>query len=108
MEKLLPDQLKELWRSVERQELLTEDFTPLSYVTALEFAAREGCRSCLDFGAGVGSGGILFARHGFDVGLADISSPLLNFSRWRFETRNLPAEFFDLKAQTLPRAAFDM
>ncbi|HEY2989183.1 MAG TPA: class I SAM-dependent methyltransferase [Candidatus Binatia bacterium] len=206
MEKLLPDQLKELWRSVERRELLTEDFTreqerllagyrttwaealaleghpdleasivdelgrymkcadpaairlrcrravdalahewrdkvdpadrksienfynnsdgeiyelmwwhtlaedisPLSYVTALEFAAREGCRSCLDFGAGVGSGSILFARRGFDVGLADISSPLLNFSRWRFESRNLPAEFFDLKTRALPRQAFDM
>jgi SAM-dependent methyltransferase len=87
---------------------LVDDLSPLSYVTALEFAEREGCRSCLDFGAGVGSGGILFARHGFAVGLADISSPLLEFSRWRLGLRNLPGEFYDLKTRSLPPAAFDM
>ncbi len=87
---------------------LADDPSPLSYVTALRFAEREGCRRCLDFGAGVGSGSILFARHGFDVGLADISSPLLDFSEWRLRLRNLPAEFYDLKTRGLPRAAFDM
>jgi 2-polyprenyl-3-methyl-5-hydroxy-6-metoxy-1,4-benzoquinol methylase len=87
---------------------LVDDLSPLSYVTALQFAERKGCHSCLDFGAGAGSGSILFARHGFEVGLADISSPLLEFSRWRFGLRNLPGEFYDLKTRGLPPAAFDM
>ena len=87
---------------------LSEDLSPLSYVTALQFALREGCRSCLDFGAGVGSGSIVFARHGLNVGLADISSPLLAFSQWRLQLRKLPGEFFDLKTCELPSEAFDM
>ncbi len=87
---------------------LSDDLSPLSYVTALQFAQRNGCRSCLDFGAGVGSGSLLFARHGFSVGLADISSPLLEFSRWRFQLRSLPANFFDLKRSGLPSQSFDI
>ena len=52
---------------------LTEDRTPLAYVLALDFARRHPGRRYLDFGAGIGSGALLFARHGFDVALADIS-----------------------------------
>ena len=88
--------------------VLSEDLSPLSYVTALHFALREGCGRCLDFGAGVGSGSILFARHGLDVALADISSPLLVFSEWRFRLRKLGGEFFDLKTRGLPSESFDM
>ncbi len=77
--------------------VLSEDLSPLSYVTALHFALREGCHRCLDFGAGVGSGGILFARHGLDIALADISSPLLVFSEWRFRLRKLARRIFRLE-----------
>lgn len=87
---------------------LSEDSSPLAYVTALQFARQYGCQSYLDFGAGVGSGGILFARNGFGVTLADISSPLLHFSRWRFERRGLPARFLDLKTGQLPGNTFDI
>lgn len=87
---------------------LLEDLSPLSYVTALQFALREGCRSCLDFGAGVGSGSLVFARHGLKVGLADISSPLLAFSEWRFSLRRQSGVFFDLKTRGLPNESFDM
>jgi 2-polyprenyl-3-methyl-5-hydroxy-6-metoxy-1,4-benzoquinol methylase len=87
---------------------LADDLSPLAYVTALQFAQREGCRSCLDFGAGVGSGSLLFVKDGLNVGLADISSPLLEFSRWRFQLRRLPGEFFDLKTSDLPNESFDM
>lgn len=86
---------------------LCEDNSPLAYVTALHFALQQGSRRCLDFGSGVGSGGILFARHGFEVALADISSPMLRFSQWRFGLRGLLAEFMDLKSRTLPSKAFD-
>ena len=84
------------------------DTSPLAYVTALHFARQHGCRSCLDFGAGVGSGGILFARHDVEVMLADISSPMLSFSQWRFDQRRLSAEFADLKSRALPKNAFDL
>jgi SAM-dependent methyltransferase len=87
---------------------LSDDASPLAYVTALHFAQQRGCRSYLDFGAGVGSGAILFARHGLAVTLADISSTLLGFSRWRLERRRLPAAYIDLKADELPRQAFDL
>src|SRR5262249_40648504 len=44
---------------------LGEDETPLAYVGALKFAQAHGARAFLDFGSGVGSGGLLFARNGF-------------------------------------------
>ena len=72
---------------------LTDDSSPLAYLTALQFAQQKGCSCYLDFGAGVGSGGILFAQNGFDVSLADISSCLQQFAQWRFEKRRLPAKF---------------
>ncbi len=87
---------------------LNDDNSPLGYVTALDFARRNGCRSYLDFGSGVGAGAILFARHGFDIALADISSTLLNFSAWRLERRSLPARLIDLKSGKLPDNAFDL
>ena len=91
---------------------LVEDDSPLAYVAALEFVqgitrVRENRRTYLDFGSGVGSGGILFARNGFDVSLADVSSPLLTFCKWRFDQRGLPVECIDLKTDSLPADRFD-
>ena len=88
---------------------LVDDHGPLAYVLALDFARqRQSGRRYLDFGAGVGAGGLLFARHGFQVSNADISSTMLRFSRWRMERRGLSAEFIDLKDAALPPDAFDM
>jgi 2-polyprenyl-3-methyl-5-hydroxy-6-metoxy-1,4-benzoquinol methylase len=87
---------------------LGDDLSPLAYVVALRFAQQRGCRCYLDFGAGVGSGGILFVRHGFRVTLADISSSLLRFSAWRLGIRQVPAHCLDLKLADLPREAFDI
>jgi 2-polyprenyl-3-methyl-5-hydroxy-6-metoxy-1,4-benzoquinol methylase len=87
---------------------LRDDTSPLAYVVALDFARRHDCRRYLDFGSGVGSGAILFARHGLVTTLADISATLLRFARWRFARRGLPATFLDLKASALPHDAFDM
>ncbi len=88
---------------------LVDDSSPLAYVTALHFARQHGCRSYLDFGAGVGSGGILFARHGLNVALADISTTMLDFCEWRFGyKRSLPVHVIDLKFTELPRQTFDL
>ena len=77
------------------------DDGPLNYVYSLELAMKHECRSYLDYGSGIGSGGILFARHGFKVTLCDIATPLLNFARWRFKKRGLQGTFVDLKQTNL-------
>jgi SAM-dependent methyltransferase len=87
---------------------LSEDASPLAYVTALRFAQQRGCRHYLDFGSGVGSGAILFAHHGFQVTLADIGPRLLDFSQWRLALRGLPAHYIDLNTSRLPSQAFDL
>jgi len=87
---------------------LGEDISPLAYVLALRFAQQHGCQSYLDFGAGVGAGGLLFASHGFQSTLADISSSLLGFSAWRLGIRKLPAQYIDLKHALLPSQGFDV
>jgi SAM-dependent methyltransferase len=87
---------------------LTDDNSPLGYVLALDFARRHGCRTCLDFGCGVASGGILFERNGLDVTNADISSVLLAFSAWRLNLRGLPLRLIDTKLDRLPQEEFDI
>lgn len=87
---------------------LVDDLSPLAYVVALRFAQATGCQRALDFGAGVGSGGLLFARAGLEVTLGDISSVMLDFARWRFARRSLPVTVVDLKSERLPECAYDL
>jgi mycofactocin glycosyltransferase len=87
---------------------LVDDDSPLAYVNALELAQPNEGRSHLDFGSGIGSGGLLFARAGFAATLADISLPLLAFARWRFARRGIPARFVDTGTELLGDAAFDV
>jgi 2-polyprenyl-3-methyl-5-hydroxy-6-metoxy-1,4-benzoquinol methylase len=77
-------------------------------VEILNYASQRGARAYLDFGSGVGSNAILFARHGFEVALADVSETMLDFARWRLERRGLPAEFINLNLRALPRGRFDL
>jgi SAM-dependent methyltransferase len=86
---------------------LIEDLSPLAYVVALHFARLHGCGNYLDFGCGVGSGGLLFAKSGIKATLADISSAALDFSSWRFSQRGLSARHIDLKECALPENSFD-
>ena len=87
---------------------LRDDTGPLAYVVALQIARDHNVRSCLDFGSGVGSGALLFGRANIEMTLADISTTLLDFARWRFHLRSLPAHFVDLNSTPLPDGAFDM
>jgi 2-polyprenyl-3-methyl-5-hydroxy-6-metoxy-1,4-benzoquinol methylase len=87
---------------------LRDDMSPLAYVLAWRFAQQRGCQRYLDFGSGVGSGAILFARHGLQAALADVSSSLLRFSAWRLGIRKLSAQYIDLKLSGLPSQAFDI
>ena len=87
---------------------LQDDTGPLAYVLGLDIAREHQVRTCLDFGSGIGSGALLFAHAGISMTLADISTTLLDFARWRFTRRSLPAQTLDLKQETLPDASFDM
>lgn len=87
---------------------LVEDDTPLAYVVALRFAQRHQARRYLDFGAGISSGSILFARDGFEVASADVSSSLIKFSDWRLRKRRIPAALIDLKTTAIPAESFDV
>ena len=77
-------------------------------VVIANYALQSGASAYLDFGSGVGANGILFARHGFSVTLADVSRTMLDFARWRFERRGLQAEYVYLREEPLPGGRFDI
>jgi 2-polyprenyl-3-methyl-5-hydroxy-6-metoxy-1,4-benzoquinol methylase len=81
---------------------------PVNYVLALEASRHAAGRSYLDHGSGIGSGAVLFARRGFDVTLADVSSPMLAFAGWRLERRGLPYTSIHLRSRPLPERRWDV
>ncbi|MBI1779677.1 MAG: class I SAM-dependent methyltransferase [Proteobacteria bacterium] len=101
------DQSQELIEELMWWHALIDDTSPLAYVAALDFARAHGCRDLLDFGSGVGAGAILFRPHCRIVALADVSSTLLAFCRWRLEARGMDAKLIDLKQAKLPARTYD-
>jgi SAM-dependent methyltransferase len=80
---------------------------PASVIALRWLQQRAPGRSSLDFGAGIGVTAQLFARSGWNATLADLSSTLLAFARFRLERRNVLAAYIDLGKQTLPAGAYD-
>jgi SAM-dependent methyltransferase len=62
----------------------------------------------LDFGSGVGTASLLFHRFGWQVTLADVSTPLLDFARWRFSRSNVRADFIDLNKDKPEDSRYDL
>lgn len=87
---------------------LRDDNGPLAYVLGLEIARQRSVKQCLDFGSGVGSGALLFDRAGIVMSLADISTTMLDFARWRFSQRQRTTHFYHLQQMELPSESFDM
>ena len=85
-----------------------ENNSPLLYVYASDWVKRLKLTTYLDYGTGTGSGAMFFARQGIKTTAADISSQMLDFTKWRFEKRGLSATYLDLKQNTLPKKAFDL
>lgn len=81
---------------------------PLQYVFALDVGQRNDYMNYLDYGSGIGTGGILFALKNFKVTLADISTANLNFCKYRFKKRGIEAEFIDIKQTELKKQGFDI
>ncbi len=81
---------------------------PAESIMIAERLAKVRPGSHLDFGSGPGSTSLFFQRLGWQVALADISTSMLTFARWRFAQRGLNASFYDLNDQDLPYEAFDL
>ena len=84
---------------------------PIHYRTlvCLDIAARERRgRRVIDYGSGIGSDAIVFGRAGYEVTLADVSTPLLKFAAWRCARRGLSVSTIDLKSSPLPADAYDV
>jgi len=79
---------------------------PKHVVIADELPLPEGA-TVLDFGSGVGVAAQLFAALGYEVSLADVSAPLLEFARWRLEHRAVAATYIQLPAE-LPDAGYHL
>lgn len=62
----------------------------------------------LDLGAGPGSTGLFFHRLGWQVSMADISTSMQEFAKWRFTQRRLSATFYDTSREELPADTFDL
>jgi 2-polyprenyl-3-methyl-5-hydroxy-6-metoxy-1,4-benzoquinol methylase len=87
---------------------LVPDTWALASVAALHAAQRFASGSrLLEFGHGVGSTAILFAGHGFNLTLAEISEPVQKFAQWRLARRNIEA-VFTLDSATLAGDPFDV
>jgi SAM-dependent methyltransferase len=65
-------------------------------------------RRHLDFGSGVGDAAQLFSRLGFHSVLADISTSLLSFARFRLERRGDRCDYLDLNDATLGQGEYDV
>ena len=86
---------------------LGNDDSALIQVEALEVALAHRASAVLDFGSGIGSLGILLARHGLNVTLGEINPYLQDYARWRIERRGITAQFLDLRTEEVPPNTFD-
>ncbi len=86
-----------------------EGFGDPQTVMAVQLARRvaPGGRH-LDFGSGVGVTSQVFAAFGYETDLADISSSLLDFARFRLQRRGVAATYLDLTEQRLPIGAYSV
>ncbi len=81
---------------------------PAAAMIANDLSTRLERGAVLDFGAGVASTALMFHQLGYQVSLADISSPLLDFARYRCEVRQVPAGFVDLRHEDPPADSYDV
>jgi 2-polyprenyl-3-methyl-5-hydroxy-6-metoxy-1,4-benzoquinol methylase len=81
---------------------------PVNYALSLRAALALGGRRYLDYGSGIGSGAILFAKNGFEVTLADVSGPMLAFAQWRFRKRGLTCRAVNLMNEPLGTQVWDI
>jgi 2-polyprenyl-3-methyl-5-hydroxy-6-metoxy-1,4-benzoquinol methylase len=62
----------------------------------------------LDFGSGPGSSSLFFHKLGWEVSLADVSTTMMDFARWRLARHGVTAPIYDTAHEALPEATFDL
>ena len=63
---------------------------------------REGRKSVLDMGCGLGRHSLLFAKNGFDVTAMDISDEALTFLKTKAKKQGLPVECINANMESMP------
>jgi SAM-dependent methyltransferase len=81
---------------------------PTSVLALRAVEGRGHGRTHLDFGSGVGVTSQLFARAGYETTLADVSTSLLDFARYRLSRRGESAGFIDLNDEKLESGRYDV
>jgi len=81
---------------------------PVSVAAAASLPETAPRGRHLDFGSGVGVTSQMFRGLGYEVDLADVSTSLLQFARWRLERRGIAASYLDLNRCELERDAYDV
>ncbi len=81
---------------------------PISVAIAESVLAPKQGQRHLDFGSGVGVTSQLFQRLGFETDLADVSTSLLGFARFRLERRSVRAGYIDLNVATPEPMRYDV
>jgi len=59
-------------------------------------------RNILDFGCGIGQNGLMLAREGFDVTIADLQGATLDFARWRFKKHGQMCKIWEVDIDENP------
>lgn len=78
-------------------------------IAVVRFLRAQGASGkLLDFGSGTGLNGQVFARFGFEVTIADISKPLLDFAIWRNARHGVDVRPLNLNEEDLPEAGYDV
>lgn len=110
-----PDSLVRFWNSASPVFGITmshakqyhEDH-PASSVDVAQALGSMPAGDLLDFGAGPGTSSMFFARLGWNVTFAEVSTTMLDFARWRAARRSIEMSYLDTATMPLPDAAFDL
>ena len=81
---------------------------PVGVAIAQSLRGNGSGRRHLDFGSGAGTTSQLFQRLGYETDLADISTSLLSFARFRLERRSVSATYIDLNVASPPPGRYDV
>jgi SAM-dependent methyltransferase len=81
---------------------------PILPVDAAVAVANRKPGEHLDFGAGVATASLLFARLGWRSTASDVAPPLLDFARWRFAKNGLDFRVIDLNSEKIPADTYDL
>jgi hypothetical protein len=78
-------------------------------IAVVRFLRAQGVAGkLLDFGSGTGLNGQVFDRLGFEVTIADVSKPLLDYAIWRNARHGADVRPINLNEEDLPTAAYDV